>query len=156
MKLSLQLHESCAFESHPLWVRGLKHHYDSNSTNVNHVAPLVGAWIETSSTLKLPLIVVVAPLVGAWIETEVQGGGGFSHSTSHPLWVRGLKHYQWLLSGLRTQSHPLWVRGLKHQLRCCAGSPSRVAPLVGAWIETCTLLMTLIFSESRTPCGCVD
>ena len=36
------------------------------------VAPLVGAWIETSIRLPLETILKVAPLVGAWIETAIQ------------------------------------------------------------------------------------
>ena len=33
------------------------------------VAPLVGAWIETDSTIDINPQINVAPLVGAWIET---------------------------------------------------------------------------------------
>ena len=31
-----------------------------------------------------------------------------------------------------------------------------VAPRVGAWIETSTVLLLILFLEGRTPCGCVD
>ena len=34
-------------ESHPMWVRGLKHHLPLGNTNQPPVAPYVGAWIET-------------------------------------------------------------------------------------------------------------
>ena len=37
------------------------------------VAPLVGAWIETSEKVNLISILSVAPLVGAWIETKIAG-----------------------------------------------------------------------------------
>ena len=33
------------------------------------VAPLVGAWIETSLHVRYRCVSMVAPLVGAWIET---------------------------------------------------------------------------------------
>ena len=33
-------------------------------------------------------------------------------------------------------SHPVWVRGLKHQRNQVKIPPGRVAPRVGAWIET--------------------
>ena len=33
-----------------------------------HVAPLVGAWIEIQHQEKMPEVKGVAPLVGAWIE----------------------------------------------------------------------------------------
>ena len=56
---------------------------------------------------------MVAPYVGAWIETR-RTCSALADVTSHPMWVRGLKH-----NALRWQS--------VHQ----------VAPYVGAWIETC-------------------
>ena len=42
-----------AAESHPVWVRGLKHTLAPEERFVHHVAPRVGAWIETAVTLKL-------------------------------------------------------------------------------------------------------
>ena len=33
-------------------------------------------------------------------------------------------------------SHPLWVRGLKHKAMKQINNILKVAPLVGAWIET--------------------
>ena len=52
-----------------MWVRGLKqiehHELDRN----NHVAPYVGAWIETLSPCEVLRAFEVAPYVGAWIET---------------------------------------------------------------------------------------
>ena len=58
----------------------------------NHVAPLVGAWIEIYEIAKQLEIYVVAPLVGAWIEMV-------------------LRHLIMLLCG----SLPSWERGLKYQ-----------------------------------------
>ena len=37
---------------------------------MDFVAPFVGAWIEISLRLILPLTVRVAPFVGAWIEMD--------------------------------------------------------------------------------------
>ena len=34
------------------------------------VAPFVGAWIETQTTIYSVLLIIVAPFVGAWIETK--------------------------------------------------------------------------------------
>ena len=56
-------------KSHPSWVRGLKHRGLATELNEHFVAPLVGAWIETQLSTKLPYVNYVAPLVGAWIET---------------------------------------------------------------------------------------
>ena len=58
---------------------------------------------------------------------------------SHPMWVRGLKHplIRILMSG--TVSHPMWVRGLKLNIVTFTDRLRKVAPHVGAWIETiCT------------------
>ena len=96
------------------------------------VAPLVGAWIETSLRVGLSTKSIVAPLVGAWIETSsrdvvVRG------RASHPSWVRGLKLLVLPMLILICLSHPSWVRGLK---------PERSAKQ--------------ITTECRTPRGCVD
>ena len=123
-------------KSHPMWVRGLKHHqirvqtcgfqvapyvgawietqgrcieYERsfvapyvgawietpprcNISITASVAPYVGAWIETAVRLKTINNAAVAPYVGAWIETKENISGGTSER-SHPMWVRGLKHY---------------------------------------------------------------
>ena len=54
------------------------------------VAPLVGAWIETTYEAISFKERAVAPLVGAWIETTGDGSTAAAAS-SHPSWVRGLK-----------------------------------------------------------------
>ena len=41
-----------------------------NSGRREHVAPYVGAWIETAQPHLLLHILQVAPYVGAWIETH--------------------------------------------------------------------------------------
>ena len=75
---------------------------------------------------------------------------------SHPVWVRGLKQIiRWVMVG-RQLSHPVWVRGLKLLAFVTLGDWMPVAPRVGAWIETSTVLLLILFLEGRTPCGCVD
>ena len=54
------------------------------------VAPLVGAWIETTENENRTNRKRVAPLVGAWIETD-STRTECSTKKSHPSWVRGLK-----------------------------------------------------------------
>ena len=55
---------------------------------------------------------------------------------SHPVWVRGLK-LKTLVSGVTGyMSHPVWVRGLKLSPLCHFLALCDVAPRVGAWIET--------------------
>ena len=122
-----------------------------------HVAPRVGAWIETAVSHRIPRrIRAVAPRVGAWIETGIIRRDGVSR-LSHPVWVRGLKRA--VLIGLLSvwPSHPVWVRGLKQQHAARYDGLHNVAPRAGAWIET-TELWTVCASiyEGRTPCGCVD
>ena len=43
-------------ESHPSWVRGLKHQCDEAAEELQTVAPLVGAWIETRTKDGSPLV----------------------------------------------------------------------------------------------------
>ena len=52
------------------------------------------------------------------------------------MWVRGLKLIYHNNSMIIIKSHPMWVRGLKLYICRLRYSPSRVAPHVGAWIET--------------------
>ena len=142
--------------SHPTWVRGLKRHRKHSrccrfvvapyvgawietlaclrSCEAANVAPYVGAWIETPRRPGAPPLPCVAPYVGAWIETFVCDGVQIRRR-SHPTWVRGLKHRNWLQRESRRESHPTWVRGLKPRASppLCALD---VAPYVGAWIET--------------------
>ena len=56
------------------------------------VAPRVGAWIETKMFMACSVILMVAPRVGAWIETSSLLLLQLRPMTSHPVWVRGLKH----------------------------------------------------------------
>ena len=55
---------------------------------------------------------------------------------SHPEWVRGLKHGIVNLNIILIKSHPEWVRGLKRPSSTQLYWGLRVAPRVGAWIET--------------------
>ena len=123
--------------SHPTWVRGLKLLYHVIEQSNAHVAPYVGAWIETDGIYTVHRSAEVAPYVGAWIETdgiytvhrsaEVAPYVGAWIETipiqvrsyrkqSHPTWVRGLKPAYELQSVLSRWSHPTWVRGLKRGL----------------------------------------
>ena len=99
--------------SHPSWVRGLKQTRHSLAAKTKHVAPLVGAWIET---------VVISLALRA--------------EMSHPSWVRGLKLEKTDKLSNTQRSHPSWVRGLKRSYGAADEIKTRVAPLVGAWIET--------------------
>ena len=55
---------------------------------------------------------------------------------SHPTWVRGLKPTIEAEVKPITESHPTWVRGLKQINLRQIQRGLRVAPYVGAWIET--------------------
>ena len=77
----------------------------------------------------------VAPHVGAWIETLALAFAAF-FAASHPMWVRGLKLNVSPYLACLALSHPMWVRGLKPERCCSCQEGTRVAPHVGAWIET--------------------
>ena len=51
------------------WGRGSKQGRDCHAGPGRHVAPRVGAWIETLDTAGASRNLMVAPRVGAWIET---------------------------------------------------------------------------------------
>ena len=60
-------------ESHPAWVRGLKHHKDGFDKPLIKSHP---AWVRGLKLLlcvRWPPCVHVAPCVGAWIETRRKG-----------------------------------------------------------------------------------
>ena len=52
------------------------------------------------------------------------------------MWVRGLKQRRWPRQWRERRSHPMWVRGLKLGVLPVVLEGERVAPYVGAWIET--------------------
>ena len=158
LKLSSLKSSVVNVESHPMWVRGLKQQPLYVLPYQPVVAPHVGAWIETPITTSSIVYVTVAPHVGAWIETKERRLSLLAYGKSHPMWVRGLKpasrlsedyqrpsHPMWVrglklcVSSIllrRLWSHPMWVRGLKLFNVVDYGTKSRVAPHVGAWIET--------------------
>ena len=55
---------------------------------------------------------------------------------SHPTWVRGLKPSISNIMKTNFKSHPTWVRGLKPNGLIIMIRLIKVAPYVGAWIET--------------------
>ena len=81
------------------------------------------------------MVSYVAPHVGAWIET-LDFSVKDMRIASHPMWVRGLKLIKLHLLTSNLQSHPMWVRGLKHPDSFYGHAEYKVAPHVGAWIET--------------------
>ena len=115
----------------------------------------MGAWIETLNRLKVLPKTLVAPRVGAWIETA-RTDNNRGENLSHPVWVRGLKHGKEFALVRARVSHPVWVRGLKQTGVRQKTDRQKVAPCVGAWIETARLPLKSSRHLRRTPCGCVD
>ena len=97
----------------PSWERGLKRETSTIYYHKKTVAPFVGAWIETQSSVVLS-----------------------ASTTSLPSWERGLKQSRQNDKKRRYRSLPSWERGLKlFPVRPRYGE-GEVAPFVGAWIET--------------------
>jgi len=80
----------------------------------------------------------VAPRVGAWIETMADIKK-YIAPKSRPAWARGLKLALSFSSNKPHTSRPAWARGLKPLLNVHNCRTMRVAPRVGAWIETMTM-----------------
>ena len=57
LKHEYDIRDLRSFQSHPTWVRGLKHAYQRHNRVHFFVAPYVGAWIETISFLRLPMTI---------------------------------------------------------------------------------------------------
>ena len=72
LKLVKELEDTrAALSSHLSQVRGLKHMLGRPLPGPRRVAPLAGAWIETTRVFQVYRRTVVAPLAGAWIETAL-------------------------------------------------------------------------------------
>ena len=114
-------------KSHPTWVRGLK----PRLRCLGYIGVRVShpTWVRG---LKHALNIYAVYI-----------------DMSHPTWVRGLK-----LNARRPEyraelSHPTWVRGLKLPLQSQRAQNPAVAPHVGAWIETFTVIMSVKSSQSH-------
>jgi len=73
-------------------VRGLKQASKIKTSTDLAVAPLAGAWIETTTWLLVIILFGVAPLAGAWIETRYAGTPQISYKVA-PLagaWIETL------------------------------------------------------------------
>ena len=76
---------------------------------------------------------------------------------SHPVWVRGLKRtFGKTQKPWRKRVAPRVGAWIETLLYPCLWSGARVAPRVGAWIETSGQREKNLFLQRRTPCGCVD
>ena len=120
-------------KSHPTWVRGLKHmlvlrlfvlcrrtlrgcvdwnFFSQSFLLLSQSRTLRGCVDWNMHANDITEFISVAPYVGAWIETrhhEIL----YYCITSHPTWVRGLKHLSQYRLKVAQKSHPTWVRGLK-------------------------------------------
>ena len=102
-----------------MWARGLKRQFLGYSPKDGHVAPRVGAWIET-----LPLYYNKIMLA------------------SRPVWARGLKLRPLCKVAVLTVAPRVgaWIETLYASDALNRGA---VAPRVGAWIETLLLSLSL-------------
>ena len=120
-------------QSHPEWVRGLKRRSVERLKRYSVSHP---EWVRglKQRTIRHPMLLIA----------------------SHPEWVRGLKHCDLRVFGKMDLSHPEWVHGLKLLKPFKEIAIHRVAPRVGAWIETVQKEIGVWENEGRPPSGCVD
>ncbi len=166
-------------ESRPSWARGLKLSGRQYRRRRSKVAPFMGAWIETSSRRGVgPGRGRSRPSWARGLKLEAQDKGHVLPRVSRPSWARGLKHpYRgrpdtglrsrpsWARglkldrAGVRvhqTLSRPSWARGLKPRGRRARPAPPRVAPFMGAWIETDSSALRTCTPSRRALHGRVD
>ena len=74
----------------------------------------MGAWIETSKGTWYVPLTLSHPVWVRGLKHYTFGEAIFSKE-SHPVWVRGLKPYFFIQQIQTIKSHPVWVRGLKHR-----------------------------------------
>ncbi len=75
---------------------------------------------------------------------------------SHPMWVRGLKYFVYLLVPVPAGVAPHVGAWIEIAMPYYNANQAIVAPHVGAWIEIRMSLKHRRTRECRTPCGCVD
>ena len=97
----------------------------------------------------------VAPVTGAWIETSPPGGAG-GNRTSRPSRARGLKPYLPEPVTITNPSRPSRARGLKQRDVLLEVDDLPVAPVTGAWIETARSCTERSSSSCRARHGRVD
>jgi len=83
-------------------------------------------------------------------------GYWFDSDSSPPAWGRGLKQINHFRIFDGSASPPAWGRGLKRSMRSVIDQHDRVAPRVGAWIETHQTRPKTLYSSGRPPRGGVD
>ena len=141
--------------SHPLWVCGLKSSCLSTSAIFLLVTPFMGVWIEIKSIVYSENAGKVTPFMGVWIEI-VNEHSDSSLKLCHTLY--GCVDWNDTTAGstyLSTSSHPLWVCGLKWKLPEPEGKNEFVTPFMGVWIEM-RQLKALLQRDSSHPlwvCG---
>ena len=113
------------------------------------------AWIEIFVTCRENVTCLVASFMDAWIEIQLQTKMS-NAETSHPLWMRGLKWWCFLVFKPKDASHPLWMRGLKYVIQDEREFEVLVASFMDAWIEIIISSLHLTAPYSRILYGCVD
>ena len=92
--------------------------------------------------------------MGAWIETAA-AAVAVALSESHPTWVRGLKLAICIFL-LHLKVAPYVGAWIETSVLLSLSKMKIVAPYVGAWIETSDCVTTTTTTPSRTLRGCVD
>ena len=75
---------------------------------------------------------------------------------SHPVWVRGLKLAKAAVFKGAVRVAPRVGAWIETIISALLSSVVEVAPRVGAWIETRVAANANLYQSRRTPCGCVD
>ena len=141
--------------SHPSRVRGLKRfrHLAPPCPVVSHPSRVRG--LKLQPQFIGALVLVVAPLAGAWIETSCRRGCRL-RSSSHPSRVRGLKLRQRRPPQPLQRSHPSRVRGLKPPGEAGAAQAAQSHPSRVRGLKPEQRNQLHLAAACRTPRGCVD
>ena len=140
--------------SHPVRVRGLKHHVLPHRVWNIQSHPVRVRGLKLLELGLVELKVKVAPRAGAWIETLLSDDDpGHSHVAPRAgAWIEALTiEYAFASSSVAPRAGA-WIETIRTMQRL---SFTTVAPRAGAWIET-KKNWKPSWNLCRTPCGCVD
>jgi len=123
-------------KSRPAWARGLKPVLRDLSRKTLQLSR--PAWARGLKLYPPALNVIGMESRPAWArglkQTIIEPID--QQPSSRPAWARGLKRIWRTTADQETESRPAWARGLKQNPDILSLVKIRVAPRVGAWIET--------------------
>ena len=153
LKLAVGHYHKIEYLSRPSRARGLKLRYRCTRRGGIPVAPLAGAWLETSSS-PAGMLGMLSSRPSRARGLKLWGGDDPPRNDwSRPSRARGLKPKSTPKGAAKIKSRPSRARGLKLFTTNGLHRKGFVAPLAGAWLETSSRSCRSATSSGRAPRG---